>query len=154
MDNSPRGWHNTCCTLQLYGWVSNGLAESWHIMLVTFLLHHSIPVNWCLSFYIYKSVHIVIFCEKMQCMNKLTKLYRHNWDWIPLIKVKIPHTMTWRGNWCICVYRLSETCSHIGAVLFYVETGHRLNSVTPTGEKCKWVMPTAVKQVSLLPYLL
>lgn len=46
-------------------------------------------------------------------------------------------------------HRLAESCSHIGALLFYVEMGNRINNVTCTGEACKWVMPTAVKNVSV-----
>ena len=43
---------------------------------------------------------------------------------------------------------LSESCSHIGAVLFAVETGVRMrNSITCTQERSTWLLPSYVKEV-------
>ena len=46
---------------------------------------------------------------------------------------------------------LSEACSHIGALLFSVQAGYRMrNSVTCTGAKSQWIMPSYVKEI---PYM-
>lgn len=45
------------------------------------------------------------------------------------------------------IYRLSESCSHVGAVLFAVEAGVKMRA-TCTSEQCKWLMPSHVKKVS------
>ena len=43
---------------------------------------------------------------------------------------------------------LSESCSHIGAVLFAVEAGVRMrNSITCTQERSTWLLPSYVKEV-------
>lgn len=47
---------------------------------------------------------------------------------------------------------LSEACSHVGALLFAVETAVRMrDSLTCTQEKSKWVMPGYVKQIPYIP---
>lgn len=47
---------------------------------------------------------------------------------------------------CNCMAGLGEACSHIGAVLFYVEASYRLrNSKTVTDDKAYWMFPTACK---------
>ena len=46
---------------------------------------------------------------------------------------------------------LAETCSHVGAVLHWVETAVRVHNETPcTSKENKWLMPTPVKDI---PYL-
>ena len=46
---------------------------------------------------------------------------------------------------------LGETCTHIAAVLFYVEAKARLaGSSTCTQKKCQWIIPSYTKD---LPYL-
>lgn len=45
------------------------------------------------------------------------------------------------------ISRLSESCSHVGAVLFAVEAGVKMRA-TCTSEQCKWLMPSHVKKVS------
>ena len=43
---------------------------------------------------------------------------------------------------CNCVAGLGESCSHIGAVLFYTECATRIrNSKTCTEEKANWLLP-------------
>lgn len=43
---------------------------------------------------------------------------------------------------------LCEACSHVGAVLFAVEAGARMQEeVTCTGEKSKWLMPGYIKDI-------
>ena len=43
---------------------------------------------------------------------------------------------------------LSESCSHIGAVLFAVEAGVRMrNSITCTQERSTWLLPSYAKEV-------
>ena len=40
---------------------------------------------------------------------------------------------------------LGETCSHVGAVLFYAEAVHKIkDSATVTGEKAYWLFPSNV----------
>ena len=47
--------------------------------------------------------------------------------------------------------RLAETCSHVGAVLHWVETAVRVRNDTPsTSKENRWLMPTPVKDI---PYL-
>ncbi len=40
----------------------------------------------------------------------------------------------------LCVFRLGETCSHVGAVLFFIEKTIREETEKPacTSEPCKW----------------
>jgi len=46
---------------------------------------------------------------------------------------------------------LAETCSHVGAVLHWVETAVQVrNDMPPTSKENKWLMPTPVKDI---PYL-
>ena len=47
---------------------------------------------------------------------------------------------------------LGETCTHIGAILFYLEALHRLRGTeTCTERRCKWVMPKFQKNMDYLP---
>lgn len=48
---------------------------------------------------------------------------------------------------------LGEMCTHIAAVLFYLEASSRLygTSKTCTQEACKWIMPSYLKEVEYLP---
>ena len=56
----------------------------------------------------------------------------------------------WYGH-CTCMAGLGETCTHIAAVLFYVEAKARLaGSSTCTQKKCQWIIPSYTKD---LPYL-
>ncbi|CAL1613025.1 unnamed protein product [Knipowitschia caucasica] len=51
---------------------------------------------------------------------------------------------------CDCKAGLGETCSHVGALLFYVESAHRLvTQRTVTQEKAYWCIPSAIDKVSL-----
>ena len=52
---------------------------------------------------------------------------------------------------CTCMAGLAETCSHVGAVLHWVETAVRVRNDTPcTSKENKWLIPTPVKDI---PYL-
>ena len=43
---------------------------------------------------------------------------------------------------------LGEVCSHVGAVLFYVEAVHRVKgSSTCTQMPCSWIVPKSVKEI-------
>lgn len=48
---------------------------------------------------------------------------------------------------------LGETCSHIAAILFYLEAVVRLRGTKPTctEEKCQWLIPSYLKSVEYLP---
>ena len=48
---------------------------------------------------------------------------------------------------------LGETCSHIAAVLFYLEAAARIQgtSITCTQEACQWLIPSYLKSVEYLP---
>ena len=47
---------------------------------------------------------------------------------------------------CDCMAGLGESCSHAGAILFYVEAAVRMrDSKTVTGEKAHWMLPSAHK---------
>ena len=49
---------------------------------------------------------------------------------------------------CNCMAGLGETCSHVGALLFYVEAAVRIrDSKTVTQEKAYWLLPSAHKDV-------
>ena len=39
--------------------------------------------------------------------------------------------------------RSVETCSHVGAILYYVAAASHLQSVAPTEKLCSWVLPSA-----------
>lgn len=52
---------------------------------------------------------------------------------------------------CTCMAGLAETCSHVGALLHWVETAVRIRDETSsTSKKNEWLMPTPVTDV---PYL-
>ena len=52
---------------------------------------------------------------------------------------------------CTCTAGLAETCSHVGAVLHWVETVIRVRDDTPcTSEENKWLMPTPAQSI---PYV-
>ncbi len=47
---------------------------------------------------------------------------------------------------------LGETCTHVAAILFHVETLYRIHgSETCTQRKCVWVMPKCRKYMEYLP---
>ena len=49
---------------------------------------------------------------------------------------------------CTCMAGLGEVCSHIGAVLFYVEAVQRVKgSSTCTQMPCSWIVPKSVKEI-------
>ena len=52
---------------------------------------------------------------------------------------------------CTCMAGLGEACTHIGAVLFYLEAvTNSSNNVTCTQQRCKWVVPTQ-REIPYLP---
>ena len=52
---------------------------------------------------------------------------------------------------CTCMAGLAETCSHVGAVLHWVETAIRVRDDTPcTSKENKWLMPAPMQSI---PYL-
>ena len=52
---------------------------------------------------------------------------------------------------CTCMAGQGETCSHVGAVLYWVETRVRIREQTScTSKENTWIMPMAVKDI---PYL-
>ena len=46
---------------------------------------------------------------------------------------------------------LGEACSHVGAVLFYMETSTKMNSTACTQQKCQWIIPNYQKDIPYLP---
>ena len=53
---------------------------------------------------------------------------------------------------CNCMAGLGEACSHIAAVLCYVEAAFRIKEKeTCTQMKCEWVLPSYLKSVEYLP---
>ncbi len=47
---------------------------------------------------------------------------------------------------------LGEACTHIGAVLFYLEASTKMRSEqTCTQSKCQWVIPSSQKEIPYLP---
>ncbi|XP_048023246.1 uncharacterized protein LOC125253351 isoform X1 [Megalobrama amblycephala] len=56
---------------------------------------------------------------------------------------------------CNCMAGLSESCSHVGAVLFSIEVGVKMrDSASCTTEQCKWLMPSHVKKIPAAPVAL
>ncbi len=53
---------------------------------------------------------------------------------------------------CNCMAGLGEVCTHIGAVLFYLEASTKMRSEhTCTQSKCQWVIPSYQKEIPYLP---
>ena len=49
---------------------------------------------------------------------------------------------------CTCMAGLAETCSHVGAILHWVETAVRVHDDTPcTSKENKWLMPTPTQSI-------
>jgi len=46
---------------------------------------------------------------------------------------------------CDCMAGLGEVCSHVGAILFYIEATHRIKSCTEV--PCAWNMPSSVDSI-------
>ena len=47
---------------------------------------------------------------------------------------------------------LGEVCTHVAAVMFYVEISERLNGApTCTQQKCQWVIPAYQKDIPYAP---
>ncbi|XP_051996015.1 uncharacterized protein LOC127653381 [Xyrauchen texanus] len=56
---------------------------------------------------------------------------------------------------CNCMAGLSESCSHVGAVLFSIEVGVKMrDTASCTTEQCKWLMPSHVKKIPAVPVAL
>ena len=52
---------------------------------------------------------------------------------------------------CTCMAGQGETCSHVGALLYWMEARVRIRESTPcTSRENKWLMPSAVKDI---PYI-
>ena len=52
---------------------------------------------------------------------------------------------------CTCMAGLAETCSHVGAILHWVETAVRIRNDTPcTSQENKWLMPAPVQDIPCL----
>ena len=53
---------------------------------------------------------------------------------------------------CTCTAGLGEVCTHIAAVLFYLETLSRINgSSVCTQQRCQWIISTFLKDIPYLP---
>ena len=53
---------------------------------------------------------------------------------------------------CNCIAGLGETCTHVAAMLFYLETVVRMKGTrTCTQSQCAWVIPSYVKSVDYQP---
>ena len=49
---------------------------------------------------------------------------------------------------CICMAGLNEVCSHVAAVLFYLETSVRISGLpSVTQQKCQWTVPAFQKKI-------
>ena len=49
---------------------------------------------------------------------------------------------------CTCMAGIGEVCSHVGAVLFYIETQVKIReSKTVTDEKAYWILPASMSKV-------
>ena len=47
---------------------------------------------------------------------------------------------------------LGEACTHVGAILFYLETSTKVNGGhTCTQQKCQWVIPSYQREIPYLP---
>ena len=46
---------------------------------------------------------------------------------------------------CDCMAGLGEVCSHVGAILFYIESMHHTKSFTEL--QCAWNMPATVNSI-------
>ena len=53
---------------------------------------------------------------------------------------------------CNCMAGLGEVCTHVAAVLFYLETTTKLSGAsTCTQEKCAWIVPAYQKEIPYAP---
>ena len=49
--------------------------------------------------------------------------------------------------------RLGKVCTHVAALLFYLEALHRIEEVqTSTQEQCGWIVPSALTTVLYLEF--
>ena len=54
---------------------------------------------------------------------------------------------------CTCMAGLGETCTHIAAILFYLEVIARIQGTTTTctQQTCQWIIPAYFKKIDYLP---
>ena len=117
--------------------------------------------------------------EEMKCYKSMEAYNQFHCGWVKEIGVKLFHddkiclihgrvlhsqrlsdtpTATWiianmdgcvLSGHCNCMAGLGESCSHIGAILFYIEATVRLSEKkTVTGEKAYWMLPSACKDIT------
>ena len=66
--------------------------------------------------------------------------------------VLLQHTGTIVCGHCTCMAGLGETCSHVGAVLYWLETRVRIREeATSTSQENAWIVPKAVPDTPYLP---
>lgn len=53
---------------------------------------------------------------------------------------------------CNCMAGQGEVCTHVAAILFYLETAAKMNGTpTCTQQKCSWVIPAYQKDIPYAP---
>lgn len=96
------------------------------------------------SFYL---VYFVLMCPAMKVNHSQRMSERPLTPWVIAEssgKIIVGH--------CDCMAGLGETCSHVSALLWAVESGIRLReSMTVTQKKAYWIIPNNVKEVPYAP---
>ena len=65
--------------------------------------------------------------------------------------VVVKHSGTVLVGHCTCMASLAETCSHVGALLHWIEAATRIqDSTSCTSKENQWIMPKSMKAVPFL----
>lgn len=97
------------------------------------------------------SVQGKVICDKFVVIAEVRHSQRMNEPPLPVWIITSKEGTVISAHCLGCKAGLSETCSHVASLSFYIETWTRINGkLACTQVKCTWLLPTYVSEV---PYV-
>ena len=94
------------------------------------------------------SVQGKIICDKFVVVGKVRHSQRMNEPPLPVWIITSKEGTVISAHCLSCKAGLSETCSHVASLLFYIEAWTRIHGkLVCTQVKCTWLLPTYVSEV-------
>ena len=94
------------------------------------------------------SVQGKVICDKFVVIGKVRHSQRMNEPALPVWIITSKEGTIISAHCLGCKAGLSETCSHVASLLFYIEAWTRINGkLACTQVKCTWLLPTYVSEV-------
>ena len=94
------------------------------------------------------SVQGKIICDKFVVVGKVRHSQRMNEPPLPVWIITSKEGTVISAHCLGCKAGLSETCSHVASLLFYIEAWTRIHGkLACTQVKCTWLLPTYVSEV-------